>query len=71
MKKGQKGKKKGYVLAMVMLVTFLISVAMITTFSIVYRYQRMAKQSAEQTQQIIEGTYQPPESEVEEQEDGQ
>ncbi len=71
MKKQKQGKQKGYVLAIVMMVMFVISLTMLTTFSIVYRYQRMAKDSAEQTQQIIEGTYQPEDDGVEEQGGGQ
>ncbi|MBQ2804264.1 MAG: hypothetical protein IJD18_02060 [Clostridia bacterium] len=67
MKKQKQGKQKGYVLAIVMMVMFVISLTMLTTFSIVYRYQNMAKDSAEQTQQKIEGTYQPEEDGVEQQ----
>ena len=38
-----KKKKDGYVLAMVLILTLLMSVTILTTFTIVYRYVRLSK----------------------------
>jgi Tfp pilus assembly protein PilX len=38
-----KKKKEGYVLAMVLILTLLMSVTILTTFTIVYRYVRFSK----------------------------
>jgi hypothetical protein len=38
-----KNKKDGYVLAMVLILTLLMSVTILTTFTIVYRYVRLSK----------------------------
>lgn len=38
-----KKKKEGYVLAMVLILTLLMSVTILTTFTIVYRYVRLSK----------------------------
>lgn len=38
-----KNKKEGYVLAMVLILTLLMSVTILTTFTIVYRYVRLSK----------------------------
>lgn len=38
-----KNKKDGYVLAMVLILTLLMSVTILTTFTIVYRYVKLSK----------------------------
>ncbi len=38
-----KKKKEGYVLAMVLILTLLMSVTILTTFTIVYRYVKLSK----------------------------
>ena len=38
-----KKKKDGYVLAMVLILTLLMSITILTTFTIVYRYVRLSK----------------------------
>ncbi len=42
-----KKKKDGYVLAMVLILTLLMSITILTTFTIVYRYVRLSEKRIE------------------------
>lgn len=48
-----KKKKKGYVLAVVMLFSLLLAMVLVTTFAICYRYQRAAKRNLEELRQEV------------------
>ncbi len=48
-----KKKKKGYVLAVVMLFSLLLAMVLVTTFAICYRYQRTAKRNLEELRQEV------------------
>lgn len=48
-----KNKKKGYVLAVVMLFSLLLAMVLVTTFAICYRYQRLAQRSLEELRQEV------------------
>ena len=39
--------KKGYVLAVVMILTFVMSLTMVSTFSVVYRYMKLTERGIE------------------------
>ena len=43
-----KSKKKGYVLVIVLLVALLMATVITATFSVLYRYYRLAKRDVEQ-----------------------
>ncbi len=48
-----KNKKKGYVLAVVMLFSLLLATVLVTTFAVCYRYQRLAKRNLEELRQEV------------------
>lgn len=49
----QTNKQKGYVLAVVMLLSLLMSITIVSTFTIVYRYAKMTERTIEDLREDV------------------
>ena len=49
----QTNKQKGYVLAVVMLLSLLMSITIVSTFTIVYRYVKMTERTIEDLREDV------------------